>query len=85
MSKRNGLKADVAKSEPALTVDEMIAALQAIKRDGHGAWPVYFQQMDGAIPHAVSFRVTEGDPADGTLVWLYRVGAFLPEWMHDHG
>lgn len=56
-----------------LTVNELLEVLTALKDEGRGEYPVLLQHVRAGVTFGLPFRVSEGDPADGWVVWVWSV------------
>ena len=57
-----------------MTLGELIAELTKMKKNQHIAkWPVMLQVVKEGMTFGRPFRVSQGDPADGSVIWVYPV------------
>ena len=56
-----------------LTVNELLEVLKALKDQGLGEHPVLLQHVRAGVTFGLPFRVSDGDPADGRVVWVWAV------------
>lgn len=65
-----------------MTVAELAAQCQALIAEGKGKWPVKIQYVDHGITYSGDFGFSQGDPADGDLVWIWPNGEREPpKWL----
>lgn len=56
-----------------MTVDDAIKTLQGISSSGKGHYPLQFMVCDSGITYADDVYITEGQPGDGDLVWIFTL------------
>jgi hypothetical protein len=65
-----------------VTVTELAKRLAELEAEGLGAMPAMILFVEQGLPIAIDVKlVTQGDPADGKVVWLHPGEEHLPGWM----
>ena len=65
-----------------MTVAELAAQCNALIAQRKGGWPVKIQIVEAGVTSSQDFGFSQGDPADGNLVWIWPIGEVEPpKWL----